>query len=52
MWKALELYYPEQAEEIIGLSEDFMNEGHYVSKEYICAWVWYHELQHTDIAED
>lgn len=26
--------------------------GHYTTFEYLCAWVWFHELDHTELASN
>lgn len=50
--KALEQHFPTNAMEIRSLSADFMSRGHYVSYEYLAAWVYYHELAHTQLASN
>lgn len=43
-------HYPQNADELRGISAQFADLGHYVSFEYLAAWVYFHELAHTDIA--
>ena len=48
---ALETHYPETAEELKGISSQFIAAGHFVSFEYLAAWVYFHELAHTPLAD-
>eukprot|EP00055_Hartaetosiga_balthica_P007223 m.24487 g.24487 ORF g.24487 m.24487 type:complete len:397 (+) comp5659_c0_seq1:169-1359(+) len=47
LWESIEEYYPIHAAELNDISSTFSNLGHYVSVEYLAAWVWFHELAHT-----
>ena len=47
---AMDNHYPEQAAELRGLSAAFAESGHPVTYNYLCAWVWFHELAHTSLA--
>ena len=47
---AVTSHFPEQAAELRTISAEFLELGQYVSFEYLCAWVWFHELDHTDLA--
>ena len=48
---ALDTHFPEQAEELRGIAASFKDElGAEVSYEYLAAWVYYHELAHSDVA--
>eukprot|EP00033_Pygsuia_biforma_P004816 GCRY01005281.1.p1 GENE.GCRY01005281.1~~GCRY01005281.1.p1 ORF type:complete len:214 (+),score=19.68 GCRY01005281.1:212-853(+) len=38
--------FPQHAAELRGISHAFWKKGHYVSFEYLCGWVYYHELGH------
>jgi N-acylethanolamine-hydrolysing acid amidase len=47
---AVEMHYPTTATELKSLAADFRDyEGQHVSYEYLCGWVYYHELAHTDL---
>ena len=48
---ALQNHYPETAEELRGISLQFIAAGHFVSFEYLAAWVYFHELAHTALAD-
>lgn len=48
--RSLEQHWPERAEELRGISDDFASHGHYVGYEYLAAWAWFHELAHSDIS--
>jgi len=37
------------ASELDGISQSFAKAGHIVTFEYLCGWVWYHELAHSDL---
>eukprot|EP00041_Stephanoeca_diplocostata_P025103 m.650402 g.650402 ORF g.650402 m.650402 type:complete len:425 (+) comp22671_c0_seq7:193-1467(+) len=50
--QALDDHFPVNAAEIRSLSADFISRGHYVSYEYLAAWVYYHELAHTQLASN
>jgi hypothetical protein len=57
MWEqmatSLTSYHPDQADELRGLSSQFMEVyGQYVSFEYLVGWVYFHELAHSDLAID
>lgn len=52
-WEVLEnnveQHWPERAEELKGLAEDFAAVGHpEVTFRYLTGWVWFHSLAHTD----
>jgi len=48
---ALTAFYPDQAAELRGLSGEFLRVyGQVVTFEYLAAWVYFHELAHTDLA--
>ena len=58
---AVTAHFPEQAAELRGLVAEFARYApaaaagaaagaELVSFEYLCAWVWFHELDHTDLA--
>ena len=43
-------HYPEQAQELRGISDEFAALGHpEVSYQYLVGWAWFHELAHTEI---
>jgi len=42
-------YYPEYALELQGISQSFAKAGYVVTFEYLCGWVWFHELAHSDL---
>ena len=48
---ALNTHYPETAAELKGISLQFIAAGHFVSFEYLAAWVYFHELAHTPLAD-
>jgi N-acylethanolamine-hydrolysing acid amidase len=39
--------FPDQSLELQGISNEFFHHGHYVSFEYLAAWVYFHELAHV-----
>ncbi|KAF4707111.1 hypothetical protein FOZ62_009154 [Perkinsus olseni] len=43
---SLEKYFPVQALELRGISDEFAAHGHYVSYPYLCAWAYSHEIGH------
>ena len=45
------MYWPEAAAELDGISQDFSEVGHPVSFTYLAAWVWFHELDHTNASQ-
>eukprot|EP00040_Diaphanoeca_grandis_P013583 m.68748 g.68748 ORF g.68748 m.68748 type:complete len:422 (+) comp23988_c0_seq1:257-1522(+) len=47
---ALETYFPVNAAELQGIARQFGELGYPVSYPYLAAWVYYHELAHTDAA--
>ena len=45
--------YPDEAEELRGIADDFAAAGHAeISYLYPAGWVWYHELAHSALAEE
>lgn len=48
--RSLERHWPERAEELRGIADDFASYGHHVGYEYLAAWVWFHELAHSDLS--
>lgn len=44
---SIEKFWPEQADELRGISDEFVAHGHQVSYEYLAGWVWFHELAHS-----
>ncbi|KAK3288405.1 hypothetical protein CYMTET_4115 [Cymbomonas tetramitiformis] len=44
-------YYPEQSDELEGISQSFRTAGYIVTFEYLSAWVYFHELAHTELAD-
>eukprot|EP01006_Ploeotia_vitrea_P051220 TRINITY_DN67533_c3_g4_i2.p1 TRINITY_DN67533_c3_g4~~TRINITY_DN67533_c3_g4_i2.p1 ORF type:complete len:366 (-),score=34.87 TRINITY_DN67533_c3_g4_i2:435-1532(-) len=49
---AIEKYWPDQWEEMKGMSSAFASHGFYVSSEYLAAWAYWHELMHCDMSND
>ena len=49
MSSALKTHWPEQANELRGIASDFAAAGHFVSFEYLVAWVYFHALAHTPL---
>lgn len=49
---SVEKYFPEMADELRGISEDFLSHGYDVSFSYLAAWSWFHELAHTELATE
>eukprot|EP00039_Didymoeca_costata_P026886 m.16917 g.16917 ORF g.16917 m.16917 type:complete len:412 (+) comp5838_c0_seq2:103-1338(+) len=47
---ALAQHFPETAEELVGISKEFTSHGYTVTTNYLAAWVYYHELAHSDAA--
>lgn len=48
---SLSTHFPENALELQGISDEFLTvHQQYVSFDYLAAWVYFHELAHTDIA--
>ncbi|KAF4653026.1 hypothetical protein FOL47_010751 [Perkinsus chesapeaki] len=43
---SLERYFPVQALELRGISDEFARHGHYVSYAYLAAWAYSHEIGH------
>lgn len=50
MRQAIEKYWPELALELKSISQLFQDAGHFVSYDYLCGWVYFHELDHTELA--
>lgn len=49
--KAVRRHWPETAAELLGIVQQFAAVGHSeVSFEYLAAWLYFHELAHSDIA--
>ncbi|KAF4648917.1 hypothetical protein FOL47_002647, partial [Perkinsus chesapeaki] len=48
---AAEKFYPTQARELKGISEEFANQGHYVSFPYLSAWMYAIEMEHIEYPE-
>eukprot|EP00929_Paragymnodinium_shiwhaense_P037383 TRINITY_DN19929_c0_g1_i1.p1 TRINITY_DN19929_c0_g1~~TRINITY_DN19929_c0_g1_i1.p1 ORF type:complete len:420 (+),score=79.09 TRINITY_DN19929_c0_g1_i1:87-1346(+) len=46
---SLRKHWPEQAEELAGISDAFAAAGHHVSFEYLAGWTYFHELAHSDL---
>ena len=49
---SLEAHYPMETAELHGISSIFASLGYDVSFPYLAAWVWFHELAHSDAASD
>lgn len=49
---ALNAAFPENAAELKGIASEFSALGHAVSYNYLAAWVYFHELAHTEKASD
>ena len=49
---SVQRHFPEQAAELRGIAAEFQRAGHAVSFEYLCGWVWFHELDHSDLHAD
>ena len=49
--EALQQHFPEQAEELEGIVDDFaaVHPTHHVSYEYLAGWVFFHDLAHTEL---
>jgi hypothetical protein len=48
--RSLEDHWPDHAEELKGIADEFSAAGHRVSFEYLAGWTWFHELAHSDVA--
>eukprot|EP00939_MAST-03C_sp_MAST-3C-sp1_P000776 g776.t1 len=53
-WNQLEMatshHFPDTAEELRGIADDFAKSGHTeVNFRYLCGWLWFHELAHSDL---
>lgn len=49
----MQKYYPEYYQEVVGLQRGFASFGHpEITVEYLCSWVYYHELAHATFAND
>eukprot|EP00965_Chrysotila_dentata_P194298 6176295-Pleurochrysis_carterae.AAC.1 len=47
---AVRQHFPEQAEELMGIADEFSRVHHqYVSFEYLAGWVYFHELAHSTL---
>lgn len=42
-------FFPDYALELQSISQSFKKSGSDVSFEYLCGWVWFHELAHSDL---
>ena len=50
---ALSTYWPEQAEELKGIADDFAAAGHpEITYDYLVGWAYFHELAHSDALKD
>jgi len=49
MRQAIEKHWPELALELKSLSQSFHDAGHAVTYDYLCGWVYFHELDHTEL---
>ena len=47
---ATEQHHPEVFAELQGISDEFSAAGHIVSVHYLVAWLWFHELAHTELS--
>lgn len=47
--RAVTEHYPETALELQGIAADFERHGHAVTFQYLSAWLYFHELAHTDV---
>ena len=47
---ATEQHHPEVFAELQGISDEFSTAGHIVSVHYLVAWLWFHELAHTELS--
>ena len=47
---AMRTHWAEQADELAFIASRFAANGHPVSFEYLCGWVYMHELEHSDLA--
>ena len=50
--ESLHHHWPNQLEELTAISQAFQKRGRWVSTSYLAAWVWFHELAHSDAASD
>ena len=48
---AVERHYPEHAAELHSIASQFLAAGYYVSFQYLSAWVYFHELAHTELQD-
>jgi hypothetical protein len=51
MGDTVKKHWPEQAAELQGISRQFIAAGHCVTYEYLCGWVFFHELAHSDLQD-
>lgn len=49
MKQAIETNWPELSMELKSISQSFSDAGHLVTYEYLCGWVYFHELAHTEL---
>ena len=47
---ATKQHHPEVFAELQGISDEFSAAGHIVSVHYLVAWLWFHELAHTELS--